>query len=122
MAEAVRLPATPEIRERWGAFAWTAENAEKAKTIVARYPPGRQQSAVIPLLDLAQRQIGAETGTQGWLPIPVIEFVAARTGHALYPRLRGRDLLHDVQPRPGRPPSMSRSAAPRPACCAARTS
>jgi NADH-quinone oxidoreductase subunit E len=28
------------------------------------------------LLDLAQRQVGAETYTQGWLPIPVIEFVA----------------------------------------------
>ena len=77
MAEAARLGATPEIRERWGGFAWTAENAERAKVLIARYPPGRQQSAIIPLLDLAQRQIGAETGTQGWLPIPVIEFVAA---------------------------------------------
>ncbi len=80
MAEASRLPATPEIRERWGGFAWTAEHAEKARMFVARYPAGRQQSAVIPLLDLAQRQIGAETGTQGWLPIPVIEFVAAQLG------------------------------------------
>ena len=33
-------------------------------------------SASIPLLDLAQRQVGAETGTQGWIPIPVMEFVA----------------------------------------------
>ena len=70
---------------------------------VDRYPPGRQQSAIIPLLDLAQRQVGAETQTQGWLPIPVIEYVAAYSRHALHPRLRGRDLLHDVQPRPGRP-------------------
>ena len=31
---------------------------------------------MIPLLDLAQRQVGAETNTQGWLPIPVMEFVA----------------------------------------------
>jgi NADH-quinone oxidoreductase subunit E len=77
MAEAARAPASPEIRERWGNFAWTAENAKTAKAIVARYPPGRQKSAVIPLLDLAQRQVGAETKTQGWLPIPVIEFVAA---------------------------------------------
>ena len=51
-----------------------------AKLIVGRYPPGRQQSAVIPLLDLAQRQVGAETETQGWLPIPVIEYVAAYLG------------------------------------------
>ena len=77
MADAVRLPASDEIRARWGGFAWTAENAALAKTIVGRYPPGRQHSASIPLLDLAQRQVGAETGTQGWLPIPVIEFVAA---------------------------------------------
>ena len=67
---------SPELRERWGAFAWTAENAARAKDIVARYPEGRQRSAVMPLLDLAQRQVGAETNTQGWLPIPVIEFVA----------------------------------------------
>ena len=67
---------TPELRARWGSFAWTAENAAKAKEIVARYPEGRQRSAVMPLLDLAQRQVGAETNTQGWLPIPVIEFVA----------------------------------------------
>ena len=80
MAEAKRLPATQEIRESWGAFAWTKENAATAKMFVGRYPAGRQQSAVIPLLDLAQRQIGAETNTQGWLPIPVIEFVAAELG------------------------------------------
>ena len=65
-----------EVRARWGGFAFTPENEEKARVIVGRYPPGRQQSAIIPLLDLAQRQIGAETGTQGWLPVPVIEYVA----------------------------------------------
>jgi len=74
---AKRLPDTPEIRERWGSFAFTKENAALAKTVVGRYPPGRQQSAIIPLLDAAQRQVGAETNTQGWLPIPVIEYVAA---------------------------------------------
>jgi NADH-quinone oxidoreductase subunit E len=78
MAESTRLTATPEMRERWGNFAWTAENAAQAKKIIARYPPGRQHSAIIPLLDLAQRQIGAQTNTQGWLPIPVIELVGAQ--------------------------------------------
>ncbi|WP_299307161.1 NAD(P)H-dependent oxidoreductase subunit E [uncultured Croceicoccus sp.] len=68
---------TPELRARWGTFAWTDDNAAKAKDIVARYPDGRQKSAVMPLLDLAQRQVGAETQTQGWLPIPVMEYVAA---------------------------------------------
>src|SRR5438045_5875011 len=65
-----------EQRARWEGFQWTPENARKAKELIARYPEGRQVSAVIPLLDLAQRQVGAETKTQGWLPIPVMEFVA----------------------------------------------
>ena len=69
-------PDTPELRARWGSFAWTAENAAKVPQIIARYPEGRQRSAVMALLDLAQRQVGAETGTQGWLPLPVMEFVA----------------------------------------------
>ena len=76
MANRAPAPDTPELRTRWGSFAWTAENAAKAAEIVKRYPEGRQRSAVMPLLDLAQRQVGAETNTQGWLPIPVIEFVA----------------------------------------------
>ena len=66
----------PEVRARWEGFQWTPDNARKAKEIVARYPEGRQMSASIPLLDLAQRQVGAETNTQGWLPLPVMEFVA----------------------------------------------
>src|SRR3546814_7694730 len=80
MAESPQLPPEDEVRARWGAFAWTEENAKKAKEIVARYPAGRAQSASLPLLDLAQRQVGAETKTQGWLPVPVIEFVAREIG------------------------------------------
>jgi NADH-quinone oxidoreductase subunit E len=78
MAERLLHPDTPELRERWGGFAWTEANAKAAAAAIAKYPEGRQQSAVIPLLDLAQRQVGEETGTQGWLPIPVQEFVAAQ--------------------------------------------
>ena len=76
MAEAPKIPDEAETRARWGAFAWTAENQKKANEILGRYPKGREQSASLPLLDLAQRQVGAETNTQGWLPVPVIEFVA----------------------------------------------
>ena len=76
MAKRLLAPDTPELRERWGGFAWTEANAKAAAAAVAKYPEGRQQSAVIPLLDLAQRQVGEETGTQGWLPIPVQEFIA----------------------------------------------
>ena len=77
MADRHLAPDSLEVRARWGNFGWTAENAAKAKEAIARYPAGRQRSAVMPLLDLAQRQVGAETQTQGWLPIPVMEFVAA---------------------------------------------
>ncbi len=80
MADAPHIPDEAEVRARWGAFAWTPENAAQAEKVIARYPAGRQQSAVMPLLDLAQRQVGAETQTQGWLPVPVIEFVAAQLG------------------------------------------
>ena len=67
---------TPELRARWGGWTFSEANVAKAKEIVARYPEGRQRSAVMGLLDLAQRQVGAETNTQGWLPIPVMEYVA----------------------------------------------
>jgi len=60
-----------------GSFAFTPENAERARRIIARYPAGRQASAILPLLDLAQRQSG------GWLPRPAMEHVAAMLGVAL---------------------------------------
>lgn len=53
-----------------GEFAFTPENLERAKQLIARYPEGRQASAVLGLLDLAQRQNG------GWLPRAAIEYVA----------------------------------------------
>jgi NADH dehydrogenase (ubiquinone) flavoprotein 2 len=52
-------------------FAFTPENRERADRILARYPKGRQHSAIIPLLDIAQRQNG------GWLSREAIEYVAA---------------------------------------------
>jgi NADH-quinone oxidoreductase subunit E len=74
------IPDLDALRARWGGFAFSAENEAKARTVIGRYPPGRQHSAIIPLLDLAQRQVGAETETQGWLPIPIIEYVARYLG------------------------------------------
>ena len=52
-------------------FAFTPKSAKKAKAIIARYPPGRQASAVLPLLDLAQRQDG------GWLSRAAMDYVAS---------------------------------------------
>ncbi len=51
-------------------FAFSPENMERARAIIARYPEGRHASAVMPLLDLAQRQSG------GWLPRAAMEQVA----------------------------------------------
>jgi len=76
MANRHTAPDTLELRARWGSFVFTKDNTAKADKFIASYPEGRQKSAVMPLLDLAQRQVGAETDTQGWLPMPVIEYVA----------------------------------------------
>jgi NADH-quinone oxidoreductase subunit E len=57
-------------------FAFTPENLEWAKARIAKYPPGRQQSAVIPILWRAQAQCG------GWLPQKAIEAVAEMLGMA----------------------------------------
>ena len=77
MAESTTIPDEIETRAKWGDFAFTPENEKLAKWQIAKYPAGRQKSAVMALLDLAQRQVGADTKTQGWLPVPVIEYVAA---------------------------------------------
>jgi NADH-quinone oxidoreductase subunit E len=55
-------------------FAFTAENLAWAKRQIARYPEGRQASAVISLLWRAQEQAG------GWVPRKAIEHVAAMLG------------------------------------------
>ena len=63
--------------DSWGNFAFNPAWKAKADAAIARYPDGRQKSAVMALLDYAQRQVGEETTTQGWLPIPVMEYVAS---------------------------------------------
>ena len=57
-------------------FAFTADNLAWAKAQIAKYPPGRQASAIIPLLWRAQEQAG------GWLPQKAIEHVAEILGMA----------------------------------------
>ncbi|TAL04849.1 MAG: NADH-quinone oxidoreductase subunit E [Rhodospirillaceae bacterium] len=50
-------------------FAFNADYLARANRIIAKYPTGRQASAVIPLLDLAQRQ-------EGWVSRPAIDVIA----------------------------------------------
>jgi len=53
-------------------FAFTKENEAEIKKILAKYPKDRAASAVMPLLDLAQRQ------HDNWLPMKAIEAIAKR--------------------------------------------
>lgn len=57
-------------------FEFTPENLERAKEIIAKYPPGRQASAVLPLLHLAQAQ------HDNWLPRAAMDYVARMLGMA----------------------------------------
>ena len=57
-------------------FEFRPENLERARAHIAKYPPGRQASAVLPLLDLAQRQMG------GWVPRAAMDYVAGLLGMA----------------------------------------
>ena len=50
-------------------FRFLPEYLEMVRALIANYPPGRQASAVIGVLDLAQRQ-------QGWLPRVAMDEVA----------------------------------------------
>jgi NADH-quinone oxidoreductase subunit E len=70
----VRRLAPPELQPK--SFAFTAENLAWAKAEMAKYPPGRQASAIIPLLWRAQEQSG------GWLPEAAIRAVADQLGLA----------------------------------------
>lgn len=56
------------------AFEFTKVNLGEAQRIIAKYPQGRQASAVMPLLDLAQRQ------SEGWLPKVAMDYVANMLG------------------------------------------
>ena len=56
--------------EQPASFAFSKENKAKIKEIIAKYPSGKQQSAVMPLLDLAQRQ------HDNWIPRAAMEHIA----------------------------------------------
>jgi NADH-quinone oxidoreductase subunit E len=63
----VRRLAEPAVQP--AAFAFNKANAATAKQWLKKYPKGREQSAVIPLLMIAQEQ-------EGWVTKPAIEHIA----------------------------------------------
>ena len=52
-------------------IAFSEKVLEEVGKIIAKYPEGRQKSALIPVLHLAQREFG------GWLDVPVMDYVAS---------------------------------------------
>jgi len=62
-------------------FAFDAESEAQIAKIVARYPEGKQASAVIPLLYVAQKQMGRLTGS-AWVPRVAMDAVAVKLGMA----------------------------------------
>jgi NADH-quinone oxidoreductase E subunit len=66
----------PAAFEQPQSFEFTPDNLKLAESHIAKYPSGRQASAVLPLLHLAQRQSG------GWLPRAAMDYVAHLLGMA----------------------------------------
>jgi len=56
-------------------FAFDAESQAEIATIIAKYPAGKQASGVLPLLYVAQRQMGRSTGS-AWVPVKAMDEIA----------------------------------------------
>lgn len=72
-------------------FSFTSENQAKVKKIIAKYPEGRQASAVMPLLDIAQRQqegnwvtLAAMNHIADLLSMPPIKVYEVATFYTMY--------------------------------------
>jgi NADH-quinone oxidoreductase E subunit len=65
--------------EQPASFAFDADSEAEIARIVARYPAGRQASAVIPALYVAQNQMKRQTGS-AWVPVAAMDAVGARLG------------------------------------------
>jgi len=72
--------AAPEV-EQPANFAFDTESMTEIDRIVAKYPEGRQASAVIPALYVAQNQMKRQTGS-AWIPTKAMDAVAERLGMA----------------------------------------
>ena len=56
-------------KEQPDKFEFTLDNLEKAKKVIKKYPDGKQQSAVMSLLYLAQKQ------SNNWIPLVAIKYI-----------------------------------------------
>ena len=74
-------PNTGPAFEQPASFAFDSESEAELEKIIARYPAGRQASAVIPALYVAQEQMKRQTGS-AWVPTKAMDAVAAKLGMA----------------------------------------
>jgi len=81
MSQVTGATTSGPVLEQPASFALDAESEAEIAKIVARYPAGRQASAVIPALYIAQNQMKRLTGS-AWLPVKALDAVAARLGMA----------------------------------------
>jgi NADH-quinone oxidoreductase subunit E len=81
MSEVTGATTGGPVPEQPASFAFDTESEAEIAKIVARYPAGRQASAVIPALYIAQNQMKRRTGS-AWLPVKAMDAVAARLGMA----------------------------------------
>ena len=70
-------PGTQGDHEQPTHFAFDADSEAQIAKIIARYPAGKQASAVIPLLYVAQRQMGRLTGS-AWVPRVAMDVIGER--------------------------------------------
>ncbi|MCZ8147057.1 MAG: NAD(P)H-dependent oxidoreductase subunit E, partial [Roseomonas sp.] len=70
-------PGTQGDQEQPTHFAFDADSEAQIAKIIARYPAGKQASAVIPLLYVAQRQMGRLTGS-AWVPRVAMDMIGER--------------------------------------------
>ena len=55
-------------------IAFTTETMDYVQSIIKRYPEGKQKSALIPILHVAQAEF------DGWLSVPTMDYVASILG------------------------------------------
>ena len=73
----VMKPIVAPDKDQPKSFAFSKPNEKKIKDIIARYPKGKQKSAIMPLLDLAQRQMGeSNKKAGGWIPTAAMNEIA----------------------------------------------
>jgi len=81
MAQATREASGGSAAEQPASFAFDEQSETEIAGLVTKYPVGRQASAVIPALYVAQNQMKRQSGS-AWLPVKAMDAVAARLGMA----------------------------------------